>query len=266
MKHLSLFVAIMGILGIFSCRPVDTSKCLPLPPDVRGRDTVEVGSTITLTAVPTGGTWSSSNPANAVVNNAGVVTGIAAGTADIIYTVPVTGPCSAPRGYHKITITDISIGQSLGGGIVAYILQPGDAGYEANVKHGLIAAPTDQANARWKDDLTNGATNATGTAIGTGWPNTNTIMLKYGINGDFAVIKCRHVTFGGNSDWYLPSKDELAKLYANRAAIGGFGAGRYWSSSEIDENNAWSQVFDATGSQGSEDKLTSCSVRAVRRF
>jgi hypothetical protein len=69
----------------------------------------------------------------------------------------------------------------------------------------------------------------------------------------------------GYEDWHLPSKDELNKLYGNRAVIGGFGTGSYWSSSEIDVNNAWSQDF-GTGTTASDSKSKQCSVRPVRSF
>lgn len=46
-----------------------------------------VGSTITITPSSTGGTWSSSNTTVATVNTSGVVTGVAAGTTVITYTL-----------------------------------------------------------------------------------------------------------------------------------------------------------------------------------
>ncbi len=70
---------------------------------------------------------------------------------------------------------------------------------------------------------------------------------------------------GAYSDWYLPSKDELNKLYLNRAAIGGFGEA-YWSSSEQANNNGWAHYF-STNTQGAYWKdATQFRVRAIRAF
>lgn len=268
MKNRALLFLLFAITGIFSCKPPRTFECLPPPPpQVYGETTVKVGATITLNVTAgTPGNWSTGNTAIATVNGIGVVTGVSEGTATITYT-----SYNSCGGYyysqHSVTVTNnaMAVGQRYGGGIIAYILQPGDAGYDATVTHGLIAAPTDQADAPWTDGLTTGPTNATGTAIGTGWANTNAIMLKYGITGDFAVIRCRHLTLEGNSDWYLPSKDELAKLYDNRAVIGGFTTGMYWASTEFDDNQAWFRNF-STGDWGSQDKTTVYKVRAIRSF
>jgi Protein of unknown function (DUF1566) len=70
---------------------------------------------------------------------------------------------------------------------------------------------------------------------------------------------------GGYSDWYLPSQDELSKLYLSKAAIGGFVNNIYWSSSENGVNLAWLQNF-ATGNQGYDYKFNVDPVRAVRAF
>jgi hypothetical protein len=46
---------------------------------------------------------------------------------------------------------------------------------------------------------------------------------------------------------FLPSKDELNALYAQRTVVGGFAAEDYWSSSQFDAVIAWNQYFDVGG-------------------
>ena len=81
-----------------------------------------------------------------------------------------------------------------------------------------------------------------------------------------AAKKCSDLVLGGFNDWYLPSKDELNKLYLNREAIGGFSTGNYWSSSEFSNSDAWDQMFNASGFQCNAHKDILNHVRAVRSF
>lgn len=170
----------------------------------------------------------------------------------------------------------VAIGDTYQGGKVAYILQVGDPGYDPDVQHGLIAATADISSGIKWSNVSNSITNATGTAIGTGLSNTNTIITNQGATAtNYAAGLARAYTGGGFLDWYLPSKEELNKLYLNKTAIGGFTGTFYWSSTEGSTssqnlNYAWGQFF-TTGQQKDYDntygaKTTLQSVRAVRSF
>ena len=159
-----------------------------------------------------------------------------------------------------------NIGETYQGGKVAYVLQSGDPGYDATTPHGLIAATSDQSTGiRWYNGSYT-TTGATGTAIGTGLSNTNTIIASQGATAtSYAAGLARAYTGGGYNDWYLPSKDELNILYINKVAIGGFAGVRYWSSTEAGNNFAWWQEFQSGGYLNS-NKSNSYYVRAIRAF
>jgi uncharacterized protein YjdB len=80
---------------------------------ISGASSVCPGSTTTLTNYVTGGTWSSSSTGIATINSAGVVTGVANGTATISYTV--TNSCGTARATKTITVNSTASAGSISG-------------------------------------------------------------------------------------------------------------------------------------------------------
>lgn len=223
-------------------------------------------------------TWSVSD-ATTITITPGVGTVASSGSTSVSPVVTTTYTLIATNSAGSVTATctvtvnpaAVAVGDSYGGGIVAYILQSGDPGYDANVQHGLIAATSDQGSAEWSYSCTNLGTE---TGIGTGQSNTTAIVLWLNIHGEKgrAAQLCDHYSITVDdvtySDWFLPSIDELNKLYINRVAIGGFPGQQYWSSSERGAFYiyAWLWDFYLGVKLYTLKYLVILPVRAVRAF
>jgi len=141
------------------------------------------------------------------------------------------------------------------------------------VQHGLISAPTDQIQLppgiRWYKGAYGNIGGANATALGTGLANTTAIIAAQGTPAtSYAAGLAQAYIGGGCTDWYLPSKDELNKLYLNRVAIGGFTNNPHWSSSkDVNEpNSACSQDFGTGVQICTYDESQRLEVRAIRTF
>lgn len=182
------------------------------------------------------------------------------------------------------------IGDTYGGGKIAYIFQPGDPGYVEGKQHGLIAAEADVSTTykdAWDGDSHTGVyvwsttqfktknnsdyayreISTTGTAIGDGAKNTDKILSIYpaSIYPNSAAAVAHAYRGGGFNDWFLPSIDELKQLYGSKALVGGYADFIYWSSSEMNESVAWYRIF-VNGLRGASNKSTFKRVRPVRVF
>lgn len=168
------------------------------------------------------------------------------------------------------------IGEQYGGGIIFHLWKD-----NAGVEHGLIVALIDQSTSQaWS--------NVESTLIGTsaqsswdGLSNSSAIVGQAGHTSSAAKL-CLDLVSGGQSDWYLPSIQELNMLWNNYytiaralSQIGGatqLANSNYWSSSEVSSNRAWGFDFlrggdaDFGGQTTSRYKDHTAYVRTVRAF
>ena len=192
------------------------------------------------------------------------VTGLSNGTFYTFRVVATNALGNSVASTISASIAIFPIGTPYQGGKLAYIFEGLDYGYIEGETHGLIAATSDHGT---KIKWNNGSFTWTGAAsLFTGFSNTNTIITNQGATAtSYAAGIARAYRGGGYTDWYLPSKEELNKLYLNKVAIGGFASFWYYSSTEINSTSAYAQYF-LDGTSGTGGKEVPINVRAVRTF
>ena len=162
--------------------------------------------------------------------------------------------------------TTLAVGDTFQGGRIAYILQPSDPGYSASVQHGLIiplkvliGAPAFKI---WgcSGTLIPGADSS---EIGRGNQNTLDIVAACA-DTTTAAYYCQNLVLDGFSDWYLPSRDEVSKMYLNRVVLG-ITSSQLLTSTESSSTQCISISF-TSGNQQIIDKSVSNNFRACRSF
>jgi hypothetical protein len=171
---------------------------------------------------------------------------------------------------NEVSFTTLPVGQTgTGGGIVFF-----DKGNSSGGWQYIEATPSNQSTGIiWGCS----GTSITGTQLTIGSGEVNTSLIVAGCNdASFAAKLCDNLSFGGQTDWVLPSRDELNLIYKNLHlnGLGSFDTSTaYWTSnqsSSLPASHALGFRFsdgvahDGNGSWGG--KNANNLVRAVRAF
>jgi hypothetical protein len=166
------------------------------------------------------------------------------------------------------------IGEQFGGGVIFHLWKDSQGG-----EHGLIVALTDQSTGTPWSNITDQEIGSSAQSSWNGLANSNAIVAQPGHTSSAAKL-CLDLVSEGQSDWYLPSIDELSLLWHNRfnvnkslSAILGAAVlpvtGIFWTSTEYDNDVAWYFYF-SEGYPNNYDfnstKLVLYYVRAIRAF
>jgi len=204
------------------------------------------------------------------------------GTEIITYTV--SDGSLTDTGTLTIIAKALEVGDFKGGGVIAYLLEVGDTGYDASTTHGLIATLDDLAdtlpwyNYTWRfwTYLESIVSSDDSKLIGSGAANALVIQnyiasTAHGVDQDsyiFGAITTH--SEGGFTDWFVPTISELEKLYLNRVLIGNFDTSgtRYWSSNDYSTNPArvYSIYFSSGLITNPLKNNTSMKTRLIRSF
>ena len=181
----------------------------------------------------------------------------------------LTGP-QGPAGPQLIGSFAHYIGEIFGGGIIFHLWKD-----SSGVEHGLVINKTDlSTNQSWSNMIMS----PVGSTAGSTWDglsNSIAITNQIGHNSSAASV-CLASNTSGESDWYLPSPDELSLIWQNRFNLNMIFANMsgatqlnniyYWTSREYDDSRAWLVDFNTGNINFAGKSSTAPFVRAIRKF
>lgn len=205
------------------------------------------------------------------------------------YTITGTSQLlSVPYALHAKTAESITggrasgnfthyIGEEFGGGVIFHLWKDAQG-----VEHGLIVDKTNLSTSQKWSNLNNNLIGPLAQSEWDGLSNSNAIVGQAGHTTSAAAL-CLNSTNGGQSDWYLPSINELGLLIHNRfivdrslLSIGGATqiqtSSSFWSSTEVLQSMALAFCCYDDGistlclNREAIHKVSQRMVRAIRAF
>jgi len=163
------------------------------------------------------------------------------------------------------------IGEEFGGGVIFHLWK--DA---KGLEHGLVVDKTDLSTNQVWSNVTNVEIGVTARSSWDGLSNSNAIVNQSGHTSSAASL-CLNSTNGGQTDWYLPSIQELNMLWSNFYTVARtlskiVGSTQitdtyYWSSTETSSaDRAWRYSFNNGDNSTFTNKDYDSFVRAIRAF
>jgi len=229
-------------------------------------------SAITTTTATSGGNITSSG--GATVTASGICWGTSANptitdshttgsTATGAFSSNMTG-LTANTGYHVRAYATNSVGTAYGEDVAFNTLPVslaigdeylnGFVAYLDGTGHGFVVSKTDLTSSKWSNTFDD-----VDTDYSDGYKNTS-LITSITTSGDCAAKKCKDL----GSDWYLPSRNELYKLYEVKSILNMTGS-FYWSSSQTSRYYAVAVDF-SNNNPIDKSKSDLHSVRAIRKF
>lgn len=163
------------------------------------------------------------------------------------------------------TVSTHRIGdQGPGGGIVFYVASAEQSwGTYLEATPCTWAGGSEDPRLTWSDRVAESIRGSSDTRIGAGAVCSAAVAAESEVGASVRVLTC---DWGGMTDWFVPSKDELGQLCSAAEIVGDLAEGFYWSSSEFDKFLVWAQSFPDGFQDHFVGKANKCYVRPIRAF
>ncbi|MDR3679666.1 MAG: ice-binding family protein [Flavipsychrobacter sp.] len=256
----NIMYSVTNICGTAIATQAMTINPLPNAGSISGPSSVCVGSSITLTDATTGGTWSASNTSATVLN--GVVSGVTAGTDNIIYSVtnvcgtatvtqaiiinplPNAGTITGPTGVcygASITLTDLATGGT----------------WSTSNNNASVAGGTVTANTTGQDTIYYTVVNVCGTAIASHNVTVNPLPIVPAITTQAPANVCTDTKYQNFGTATPPPTGTAYNWTATNAKVWAQGLNRQYSLVTFDTTgNAYVMLHTTLTGTGCTNETT----------